>query len=116
MRAILSVVLAVGCARVIDDDQPCAEARIAMAARLEECTGDSEAASALLDKATEETECQWPDGDPRLDTAVPGVQTGVYECAFVLRNLACEIAEANGQDVDAWLAASPVCQILLVPR
>ena len=32
------------------------------------------------------------------------------------RNLACELVETYGTDVDAWMSASPVCEVLWVPR
>ena len=105
-------VVAVGCARAVDDEQPCDEARVAMAARLEACTGDPERALELLE-AAEAAECAWPDA-PAFDTGGTAVLTGVYECAFAARHLPCELAVDYGTDVSAWLTVAPVCAALLV--
>ncbi len=107
--------LVVACAHRVADDQPCFEAQVAMAARLEDCTGDTERALELYDQVEVDHTCAFAD-DPRFEPEGSAVQAGAYECAFAIRNLACELAEAYDQDVDQWLTAAPVCQWLWVAK
>ena len=111
---MVGLLLSGGCARAVADDQPCFEAQTAIAARYEECTGDTDAALALHDQVGVETECRWPDA-PAFEGQEGELAAGVYECAFAIRNLPCELVEAYGTDIDAWLTAAPVCPLLLGP-
>jgi hypothetical protein len=109
MRGWLALVL-IGCASSLPDEQACLEAQTAMAARYEVCTGDTEAALDLYDALPEQRRCLLEDID--VDVLTVEQRTGHYECAFVLRNLACEVVESHGDDIDAWMASSPVCGLI----
>lgn len=116
MTLWLSLWLA-GCAHSTDEDQACFEAQTAMGARLEECTGDAERGIALMDALEADYRCQQGSSDPRLDEAnSEDIRLGIYECAFVLRNLACELAETYDQQPATWLESHPVCELLWVPQ
>lgn len=110
--AFVGGLLVAGCARKAAEDQACFEARVAMGARLEECAADTEAGLALMDALEDQRSCQVNNGDPRLDTSNEDVEVGLFECAFVLRNLACELAVDYGADPAPWLASHPVCELL----
>jgi len=116
--ALLTMALpgAAGCARALDDDQACFEAQVAMGARLEECTGDPAAARELMDALEADYACALGGDDPRLDPELADVRTGVFECAFVVRNLACELATTYDTDPAPWLTSAPVCELLWRPR
>lgn len=109
----LAPVLALaGCPKDLPEDQPCREAAFAIAGRAEQCTGDAELAESLYTAVDEDFRCRIDDFPIRDAEGDPG--PAAYECALVTRNVACELAVAWADDVDAWLSASPVCTALLV--
>lgn len=111
MRRVALALLGTACAALRDlpPDQPCLEAGWAIAARTEECTGDSALAAARFERFERAYACV-PSGplhpDPRVD------DRDLFHCGFAIRNLPCELAVAYGDDLDAWLAASPVCAVV----
>lgn len=111
MRRLLPAVAAVACAHDLPAEQPCTEVGFAIAARYEQCTGDTDGALALYEAFEADVTCladtfplRGPDGEP---------DPVAYECALVTRNLACELVEQYGQDLSLWLSSSPVCGALL---
>jgi hypothetical protein len=101
------------CPRPLDPEQPCEEIAYAIGARTEECTGDGELGEVRIEA--------FRDGYVCVDTAEPGVDGGPmggddgFACALVLRNVACEIAVDAGDDLAAWLRASPSCALAVAP-
>jgi hypothetical protein len=115
MRWVGPAALLTACATldVMPPDQPCLEAGFAIAARTEECTGDSRLAEARFERFDREYRCV-PSGPLHPD---PRVQSpDLFHCAFAIRNVPCELAVQYGDDLAAWLASSPVCAIVTAPR
>jgi hypothetical protein len=104
------VLLVGGCAHALPEEQPCLEVGTALGARTEQCTGDRELALQRLEAFEEAYDCDLPEG-PAFE-----VQSPLYECALVVRHLACELAVEYGDDLEAWLDSSPTCGMILVPR
>lgn len=100
----------IGCAHELPPEQPCLEVGYAIAARTEECTGDVD----LAVSREEAFDAAYACTPPPLDA--PEQENHLYTCALTVRNLACELALEHGDDLDAWLASSPVCRTILVPR
>ena len=118
---VLLGVLGLGCAWLVpvDGDSPCREAGYAIARRTFECTADADLANARYDLFLAETECIPLTYDEQGNvTSGPGAGSGVkaedtYHCAFLLGELACEVVEALGDDIDAWLASSDACAYVI---
>lgn len=108
MRPAWALVLP-GCAasHLLPPEQACEEVGTAIGARLAECTGDDARGEAAIEAFAAEYRCLLPvDGlDPRE----------AYACALATRNLACELADVYGDDLDAWLTASPTCDLVVAP-
>jgi hypothetical protein len=108
VRPAWAVVLP-GCAasHLLPPEQACEEVGTAIGARLAECTGDDARGEAAIEAFAAEYRCLLPvDGlDPRE----------AYACALATRNLACELADVYGDDLDAWLTASPTCDLVVAP-
>jgi hypothetical protein len=110
MRAAVLLAAAAGCAHPLDDDQPCLEVGYAIASRTAECEDSDEAGVARFDLFESRYTCDLA----RVRASENDV--GLYECAFVLRNLACELVVDYGDDLDRWMASSPACAAILEPR
>jgi hypothetical protein len=100
----------VACAHALPEEQPCLEVATALGSRTEECTGDRALALQRLSAFEEAYACELPQDLP------PEYVSGLYECALIVRNLACELALEYGDDLEAWLDSSPTCAMILVPR
>ena len=97
------------CATAIEADDLCQEVGYAIASRTQTCTGDADAAEARYTRFEEDYTCV--EVDPS-DTG--GVRAeDLYACPLAIRNLACELVDDYGDDLDAWLGASPVCALLV---
>lgn len=110
-RRACALLLLTGCPRDLPEDRACAEVGYSIAARLEQCSGDSALAHELYEAFESQTTCtiaQLPEGSPMLSD--PTLQ---YECALVTRNLACELAVEYGADVAPWLDSSRSCHQIL---
>lgn len=108
MRAAF-VLLLVGCAHDLPDEQACLEVGWAIAARTSECEGDAELGAERFEAFEAAYTCQ-ASSDPAVD-----LELALYECPLVLRNLACELVVTYGDDLTAWLSSSPACAALLEP-
>ena len=104
------VVLGVaGCAHDLPDDQVCLEVGWAIAARTEQCEGDPELGAARAELFESSYVCAVP------QLSFPEEEKDLYTCALVVRNLACELAIAYGDNLEAWLSSSPACAVILDP-
>lgn len=111
MRATLPAFasLLAGCAHELPPDQACLEIGYAIAARTEACDGDAEGAVDRLEAFESDYVCTVP------ELIEPAQERDLFGCSLVLRNLACELVLDYGDDLDAWLASSPVCDTLVDP-
>ena len=111
MKAAFALLIAAGCAEshALGPEAPCEEAGYAIASRAEECSGDAEYAAGLQAQFAEAYTCV----EPQLPD--PLQERDLFECALVLRNIACELANEYGDDLNAWLQSSPVCAAITVP-
>lgn len=107
MRAIALLLLCAGCPRPLDDDHACTEIGTAIGARTQDCTGDAELGEARIEAFEAQAVC--------LINDTGGTQgvlgDDAYACALILRNLACELVERDGDDLDAWLAHATSCRL-----
>ena len=108
---IASLLLLAGCPKNLPDDQACVEVGYAIAARVEQCTGDADLGESLYDRFEAETTCRLPVKDEA--SIVYEQPVLAFECAFVTRNLACELAVEYGDDLSLWLGSSPICRAIL---
>lgn len=107
------LLLVVACAGELPSDQPCIEVGTAIGARTEACTGDADLAVARMEAFEAGYACVV---EEQVEEATdPELQADLYECALVLRNLACELVDDYGDDLDLWLGSSPVCALILEP-
>jgi hypothetical protein len=118
----LWMLAATGCATLhaLPREQPCHEAGYAISSRTFECTGDADLANARYRQFEADYECV-PLAEWHLDTGTEGSRiegdTGgltllpqdSFHCAFAIRQLACELVEAYGDDLDQYLASSDAC-------
>jgi hypothetical protein len=118
----LCLLAATGCASLhaLPREQPCVEAGYAISSRTFECTGDAELANARYLQFEKEYDCV-PLAPWHLDTGTMGSRiegdTGAltlqpqdaFHCAFAIRQLACELVEGYGDDLDQYLASSDAC-------
>ena len=108
-HTLAGIFAAAGCAHALPEEQPCIEVSTAIGARTEQCTGDTELALQRMDAFEADYTCDLPDEIPEEN------ERDLYECALVVRNIACELALEYGDDLDAWLSSSPTCGALLEP-
>lgn len=102
------VLFLLGCATKLDGEDLCAEVGYAIASRTQTCTGDGERADARYEKFADEYTCVEVDLQDE-----PSHPEDLYACPLAIRNLACELVETYGDDLDAWLGASPACGALV---
>lgn len=108
MTRLLPLLL-MGCAgfRPIDPQQPCLEAGYAIAATTERCTGDRALANQRYESFASQYTCidrvpsedSWPAED-------------LYDCAFSIELLPCEVAAEFGDDLARYLSMSPACALV----
>lgn len=111
-----TLLLLVGCSslRTVEGDLPCLEAGYAIARRTFECTGDAELANARYVRFEAEYECvvvDYPEIEEPNEYLVgeEGLPGDWFHCSFAIGELACELVDAYGDDIDQWLTASPSC-------
>jgi hypothetical protein len=102
------------CTRSLPEDQLCKEIGYAIAGRTEECTGDRELASARFEAFEERYTCAPFDPEPKgEDTESPIAPEDLFHCPLAIRNLPCELVEQYGDDLSAYLTASPICATII---
>lgn len=107
------ILLLFGCASTLDPEDFCREAGFAIAARTQECTGDD----ALAERRYEAFEAAYTcEAFDPADTGGLVKPEDLYACPLAIRNLPCELVATYGDDLDLWLTASPVCQLLVDER
>lgn len=115
MRA-LPLLLVFGCTRRIDAESPCREVAYAIASRTVDCTGDEDLATARAEEVSSAWTCLAPGPEANgADTGSFITPENLYHCAYTLRGLSCDEVDALGDDLDAWLATSPICDRILAP-
>ena len=108
-----------GCARTLEPDSFCREVGYAIAGRTQECTGDLALAEARYLQFEQEFTCVEYEVPKDTDT---GTRDSVfpyqdlYHCPLAIRSLACELVEQYGDDLAAWMTASPTCDLLAQPK
>lgn len=109
---LLGLPLVAGCGTTVGPDRFCKEVGYAIAGRTQECTGDAALAEARYADFEAAYTCVEVDAG---DTATAsGVKPeDLFACPLAIRNLACELVESYGDDLDAWLATSPACALLV---
>ena len=111
-RVLVGVPLLGGCATPVDGASFCREVGYAIASRTEACTGDAAVAEARFRAFEGAYTCV----EIEADTGVPYGEVApqdLYACPLAIRNLPCELALRYGDDLDAWLTASPVCALVV---
>jgi hypothetical protein len=118
----LCLLAATGCASLhaLPPEQPCLEAGYAISSRTFECTGDADLANARYHQFEREYDCvdlpEWHLATGTMGSRIEG-DTGAlpfdpqdaFHCAFAIRQLACELVEAYGDDLEQYLASSDAC-------
>ena len=79
----------------------------AIARRTFECTGDSELANSRYERFDKELECV--EVDLSISDDDPFDEGDYWHCAFALGELARELVDEYGDDVEAWLSTSDGC-------
>lgn len=110
MRCLVVGVAAAACAHDLPPEQACIEVGYALAARTEDCTGDADLGVSRQEAFEVEYVCSLP------ELLAPEYERDLFNCALVVRNLACELAVDYGDDLALWLDSSPVCALILDPR
>lgn len=95
-----------------DPEQPCLEAGYAIAAVTEECTSDRELANARYEAFDAGWDCiPREHDDPELaELGVP--VEALFDCAFSIGLLPCEVVDDFGDDIASYLAISPACPLV----
>lgn len=111
MRPAVLLLAATGCyeSHALPPEAVCEEAGFAIAARTEECTGDSELGADRQEAFDAAYTCVLP------PLNAPEDEQDLYECGLVLRNLACELVLEYGDDLDRWLQSSDACLAITEP-
>lgn len=101
----------------VDGKLPCQDTAVAISRRTLECTGDTELAADRYDLFFEEYRCLEVDFTTELHEAwydnleeAPG---DWFHCSWAVGELACELTETYGDDLEQWLDASPVCGAIM---
>jgi hypothetical protein len=106
------IMLLAACPSELAPDDLCREVGYAIAARTEECTGNTARAEARFLAFEEAYTCV--EIEPDATTTADGIPVAdLYACPLAIRNLACELANRHGDDLDAWMSASPACAYLV---
>jgi len=98
----------------VEGDAPCREVGYSIAWRTFACTNDPDLANerhALFEEQYECIEVDFPtvDVDNQYLLDAEDNPANWYHCAFVVGELACELVDAYGDDLDAWLQSSDSC-------
>lgn len=100
-----------GCAGFtnLPPDHFCLEAGYAIAAVTESCTGDRDLANARFEVFQSSVTCV------EIDVADPpsGVlPEQLFDCAFAIQALSCDVVADFGDDISSYLAISPGCALV----
>jgi len=114
MSRALPFLVLMGCAEELPADHPCDEIAFALAARTEDCTGNTTRAVALAEDFESQWECLLE--DPAVEKQLAPAGVDLYDCAFAVRNLACELVEVYDADLSMWMTSSETCELLVAPR
>ena len=113
---VVQAVLVAGCGntlRQVPGTQPCEDTAVAISRRTFECTGDRDLANARYERFQAEYTCATVDFETELADAwydsLESAPGDWFHCAWAVGELACELVELYGDDLDLWLSASPVC-------
>jgi hypothetical protein len=115
---ILPWLLACASLEPVDPEAPCLEAGYAIAWRTFDCTGDEDLANARYELFAKNYE-YFPIVYPEIDVLgtsllAPADTPGNYfHCAFLMGELACELVDQYGDDLDLWLSTSPTCDLVV---
>lgn len=99
--------------RPIPPDHPCREAAYAIAARTEECTGDVPLALDRFEAFEDTYVCLAVEVGDGSDLIAP---EDLYDCAWAIRELPCELVDTYGDDLDRYLALSDACTWIVARR
>ena len=102
----------------VDPEAPCLEAGYAIAWRTYDCTGDADLANARYERFAENYECiaiDYPEIDAEGLTLLENAKNpgNYFHCAFLIGELACELVDQYGDDIDQWLATSETCDLVV---
>ena len=116
MRPLLPALLCVACTRSIDEDRLCDEIGYAIAGRTQTCTGDTALAQQRFEAFADQYTCrEVPVETLGADTSAPVAPQDTFACPLAIRNIPCALVEELGDDLDAWLSASEMCDYLTTP-
>lgn len=118
---MIALLLLAGCTNLepVSGTLPCEEVGYAISRRTYECTGDTELANARYEAFVDTYTCRsidWELGKQDTDlpnTVGPKGQLDYFHCAFAVGELACELVEAYGDDLDLWLDSSEACPLVI---
>jgi len=108
----LSVLVACTSLEGMQADQPCLEAGYAIASRTFDCTEDGDLANERYERFVDEMACI-PHPLEEEEGGKTNPQKDLFHCAYVIRTLSCEDADAFGDELDAWLSVSPACNLVV---
>ena len=115
--ASLAAVLLAGCAVIqpVDPDDPCLEAGYAIAWVSEACAASVEVGNARYERFEQDYACVGRTyDDPEL--AAAGIEVeDLYDCAFAIRQLPCDVVDAYAMDIGAYLDVSEACAWVVKP-
>ena len=121
MMVLLSFLIGCESLEPISPKAPCVETGYAIARRTFECTGDTEAANARYQQFRSEYSCIAVEYNKDVVvsqyTVDESEQPGNYfHCSFAIGELACELVQDYGNDLELWLDSSPICPLVVEAR
>lgn len=103
--------------RPVEGTLPCEDTAVAISRRTYECTGDADLANARYDAFFDQYGCLAVDFETELADAwydnLESAPGDWFHCAWAVGELACELVDSYGDDLDQWLSASPVCPYVI---
>ena len=117
-RATLLFAAVCGCKGMdsADPRQACYEAGYAIAYVTEECTSDRDLANARYEAFADGWSCI-PRGYDDPELAELGLEPEqMYDCAYAIGLLPCEVVADFGGDIASYLAISPACPLVAEPK
>lgn len=110
----LSVPLLAGCVafKPMPPDQYCKEVGYAIAAVTEVCTGDTDLANDRHDAFVDQYACI----EHEVDEGGAVAPEDLFDCAFRIQELPCDLVESYGDDISAYVSVSPGCALVVEPK
>lgn len=96
----------------LGEDQPCLEVGYALAYAAESCLGDRDVGNARYEAFVDQYECI-PTSEAVADGHAP---QDLYDCAFAISEMPCEVVEAYGDDLALYMGISPGCALVAEER